>query len=69
MRYSLIALAVCVVLASCTQPAVQMRHPATGEIKTCGPYTSGVLTSVIAKERKSSCIADYERQGYLRAPN
>ncbi len=67
-KYSLIAIATCLALASCTQP-IRMRNPATGEVATCGPYKAGIITGMYAMDMERRCTTDFERQGYVRAPD
>lgn len=62
-------------IAACstyTEP-VQMIHPQTGELRTCGPYFlqnnfDGVVQSheATAIAQEAQCIRDYKEQGYVR---
>lgn len=52
-----------------TQP-VTLRHPNTGAVVQCGPYQDNFLGGLRAfvYQQERDCIADYQRQGYERAP-
>jgi hypothetical protein len=45
---------------------VYLRHPETGEIVKCGPYSEDPVRDHSARLLKRGCIEDYERQGYER---
>lgn len=68
MRRTFIAVLL-VLVTGCTS-AVTLRHPATGAIAKCGPYTMalGIGSVYTAMERERQCVSDYQRQGYERAP-
>jgi uncharacterized protein YceK len=53
---------ICLVMSSCTS-AVKLRNPTTGETAKCGPYFAvGIID-------RDQCLKDYERQGFVRAPD
>ncbi len=66
IRVALLALAALLVAGCMTVDAVKMRHPTTKETATCGPYAFKFSVGVDEQKR---CIADFQRQGYERAPN
>ena len=54
-------------LAACARPAVQLRHPGTGQTATCGPYAAaGPIRSQTLGAQERACVEDYEKQGYQR---
>jgi hypothetical protein len=58
-------------VAACGQiDAVYLKHPTTGRVVQCGPYT-GVTgythTGTVLQQR--GCIEDYRAQGYERVPS
>jgi len=57
-------------VACASTDAVILRHQRTGAVVHCGPYETNfwghVGASIYQQER--DCIADYQRQGYERAP-
>ena len=56
----------CLVLLTSSQigctSTVKLRHQATGQTATCGPY----VHTIDAVLRERGCIADFQRQGYER---
>lgn len=64
MRY--LALALLAALAACS--TVEMRHPATGQVVKCGPYSKGANSAGDAM-REAQCINDFKEQGYVRVAN
>jgi hypothetical protein len=52
------------ILGGCT--LVYLRHPETGEIVKCGPYSADPGSDHPARVLKRGCIEDYERLGYDR---
>ena len=60
----------CFAACASTQP-VTLRHPSTGLVVQCGPYKAGFFDVGVGApiyQRERDCIADYQRQGYERAP-
>ena len=69
MKY-LFAVPVLLVISACMKiDAVVLKHPETGEIVQCGPY-SGLSGNNFAATAliQRGCIEDYKEQGYQRAP-
>lgn len=60
------ALVLLLLLGGCTT-AVTMRHP-DGRVVKCGPYDARPINSFSSAQREQSCIQDYQRQGFERAP-
>lgn len=54
-------------LAGCTT-AVILRHPQTRQTAQCGPYYSLGFYYWMATDRERTCVRDFQRQGYERAP-
>lgn len=66
MRYLAVLL---LALSACSTEAVTLRAR-DGRAVTCGPYSTITADqSYIAATRESQCIADYQRQGFERAPH
>jgi len=63
MKYLVILLAVGI-LAGCTH-TTYLKHPGTGEIVKCGPYSTTRLSGEGAL-REMDCIDDFQRMGYVR---
>ena len=57
-------------LTACASTQVILRHTSTGREVICGPYSYAPwgLTEVIARQKQSDCVAEYQRQGYERMP-
>lgn len=51
-----------VALAGCTVP-IELVHPKTGEVRTCGPYPGPLY---YGRKETDRCMADYKEQGYVR---
>lgn len=60
-------------LVSCaSSQKVVLRHPATGEMVTCGPYLVGGNIASAARTAQNElryCIEDFKQQGFVRAPS
>ncbi len=57
-------------LAACARiEAVTLKHPETGHIVQCGPYTglTGYTYSGAVMQQRG-CVVDYKDQGYVRVP-
>jgi hypothetical protein len=56
------------VLGGCQTDPVFLRHPQTGRMVQCGPFSHNTdpLSFETANTRESNCIDKYERQGYER---
>lgn len=65
MRY--IVLVASLAVAGCTD-AVMMRHPTTGVVAKCGPYSYTAGQANASAIRESECVNDYKQQGYVRVP-
>ena len=52
---------------SYTEP-ILLRHPGTGITVACGPYPYALYSSMAAGYRaeRQQCMAQYQRQGYVR---
>ena len=58
-----------VVLSGCTSRAIIMRDPKTGQTADCGSRSELWLWDVTSNPgRERSCVNDYQRQGWVRAP-
>lgn len=64
MRYVLIFSVL--VLAGCTS-TIHMRHP-DGRLAECGGTYAVGYHNFAARQGDRDCVADYQRQGYERAP-
>lgn len=65
MRYLVVLL---LTLSACSSEAVTLRAQ-DGRAVTCGPYPTWRLgDNATAVAHESQCIADYQRQGFERAP-
>ncbi len=57
-------------LAACARiEAVRLKHPETGHIVQCGPYTGltdYTYSGAVISQR--GCVEDYKDQGYVRVP-
>ncbi len=55
---------------SATEP-VQLRHPETMAIATCGPYPHALYSSMaeVYRSERRQCVARYQQQGYVRLVN
>jgi hypothetical protein len=62
VRLLCLVIAVASTLSGCVG-GVKLRHPATGQEATCGPYA---LKYGIGYNELDRCLNDYQRQGYQR---
>lgn len=64
MRYLAVGFLLAV-LGACTTQQVVLRDR-SGKVATCGPYYND---GGAVAYREAQCIADYQRQGFERAPH
>ena len=54
-------------VAGCQTTAVLLKHPTTGKVIQCGPFSkAGNVGELAAAQHESQCIQDFKEQGYLR---
>ena len=53
--------------------AAYLKHPQTGQVVQCGPYTYVILRASgepeAAAARQRQCIEDYKEQRFVRVPS
>jgi hypothetical protein len=47
---------------------VYLRNSTTGQVVACGPYKSTETSGPASANAERSCIADYQRQGFVQVP-
>lgn len=62
--------AVAFALAACLRiEAVRLKHPETGHVVQCGPYTGMTAADKAATVIiQRGCVQDFKEQGYVRIP-
>lgn len=69
MRFSLYPLCAVIFLSACTTPATTLKHPRTGQVARCGgsatgSMVGGVLGYHIQKSNDTTCVSEYQSQGF-----
>ena len=58
-------------LTACTTQPVMMKHPATGAVAKCGPFstTDNYGSAGAAAIQEANCVNDFKEQGFIRTAN
>ena len=71
MRFAMLLAILAAFIGCATTQPVTLRHPNTGAVVQCGPYKVNFFVGPVGGpvyQQERDCIADYQRQGYERAP-
>jgi len=64
----LLAGAVIVLAAGCTDSTTYLKNDKTGEVVKCGGLHAVTLAEWAIQKREAQCIQDYKERGYVRVP-